>query len=414
MNYDHGDLLHCDLTQSYAPHGGGGISTYLREKRRHVIERTGHRLLQIVPGLEDRIIQDGRHIWAEIAAGPVRGSPNYRFILRTGAVREVLARFRPDVIESQCPWVLPWTAINHRRSFPSTVLVAGYHTDFPNAHVGRVGTELFGKTVARGLRRLTEAYAGVTYREFDWVYTLSSQMRAILRGYEVLHVDLLDLGVDTDLFSPTRRDPGFRAALGLSGAGPLLGYAGRIDNERKADQLIAMMRHLPREFGAALVMFGDGKLRDLLAEDARDLRVLLPGFVSDRNELATALASCDIYVSAMADETFGISVIEAQASGLPVVGVASGAMPERVHAGIGLLAQPGDVAAMARHVQTIWATDPAAMGRAARAHVDGQFSWDRSFGRLFGEVYPKAFAAARDRQRAESTGTTGWRPRRAG
>ena len=142
------------------------------------------------------------------------------------------------------------------------MLVAGYHTDFPNVHVGRVGTELFGKTVAGGLRRLTEAYAGVTYREFDRVYTLSSEMRGILRGYGVPHVDLLDLGVDTDLFSPTRRDPTFRERMGLPGTGPLLGYAGRIDNERKADQLIAMMRHQPRELGAALVMFGDGKLRD--------------------------------------------------------------------------------------------------------------------------------------------------------
>lgn len=411
---ERGDLLFCDLTQSYAPHGGGGISTYLREKRRHVLEHTGHRLLQIVPGPEDRIVQDGRHIWVEIAADPVRGSPNYRFILRTAAVREVLARFLPDVIESQCPWVLPWTAINHRRAHPATVLVAGYHTDFPNVHVGRVGTELFGKTVANGLRRVTEAYAGVTYREFDRVYTLSSEMRGILRGYNVPHVDLLDLGVDTDLFSPSRRDPDFRAKLGLPGNGPLLGYAGRIDNERKADQLIAMMRHLPRDLGAALVMFGHGKLRDRLAQEARDLNVLLPGFVSDRNELANALASCDIYVSAMADETFGISVIEAQASGLPVVGVAAGAMPERVHPGIGLLAQPGDVAMMARHVQTIWAADHRAMGLAARAHVDGQFSWERSFGKLFGEVYPKAFAAARDRQRVETAWATRWRPRRAG
>lgn len=414
MNGEHGDLLFCDLTQSYAPHGGGGISTYLREKRRHVLERTGHRLLQIVPGPEDRIVQDGRHIWAEIAAEPVRGSPNYRFILRTAAVREVLARFQPDVIESQCPWVLPWTAINHRRAHPTTVLVAGYHTDFPNVHVGRVGTELFGKTVAGGLRRLTETYAGVTYREFDRVYTLSGQMRGLLRGYGVPHVDLLDLGVDTELFSPTRRDPGFRARMGLPGNGPLLGYAGRIDNERKADQLIAMMRQLPGDLGAALIMFGDGKLRERLVEEARDLPVLLPGFVSDRHALADALASCDIYVSAMADETFGISVVEAQASGLPVVGVASGAMPERVWPGVGLLAQPGDVAAMARHVETIWAGDPAAMGRAARAHVDGQFSWERSFGRLFGEVYPKAFAASQDRQRVESAWATGWRPRRAG
>ena len=48
----------------------------------------------------DRVIENGRHIWVEVAAGQVRGSPNYRFILRTGAVREVLEHYRPDVIES--------------------------------------------------------------------------------------------------------------------------------------------------------------------------------------------------------------------------------------------------------------------------------------------------------------------------
>lgn len=128
-------LLICDLTQSYSPSGGGGIGVYLAEKRRYVLEQTEHRLLQIVPGPEDRIVENGRHIWCEIGAEPVRGSPNYRFIMRKDKVREVLAQYRPDIIESMCPWVLPWVAIRHRRKFPETALVAGYHTDFPDAHV---------------------------------------------------------------------------------------------------------------------------------------------------------------------------------------------------------------------------------------------------------------------------------------
>lgn len=248
------DLLICDLTQSYAPHGGGGVSTYLREKRKFILSRTGHRLLQIVPGREDRVLEDGRHIWVEIGAEKVRGSPNYRFILRTSAVREILKRYRPDIIESLCPWVLPWTAIGFRQEHPETALVAGYHTDFPNAHIHRVGKDLFGAPIADGLRRLSVSYAKVTYNKFDRVYTLGDDMRDLLARYGIGHVDVLGLGVDTDLFTPTRRDPRFRASLGLRGEGPLMIYAGRIDNERRADTLVDMLRLLPPELGAALVM----------------------------------------------------------------------------------------------------------------------------------------------------------------
>lgn len=391
-------LLICDLTQSYAPTGGGGIGTYLREKRRHVIERTPHRLLQIVPGPEDRIVEDGRHIWVEVGADQVRGSPNYRFILRTGVVRDVLERYRPDLIESLCPWVLPWTAINYRRANPATVLVAGYHTDFPNAHVHRVGQELFGSMIAAGLRQISVGYAGLTYRAFDRVYTLGEEMCAMLAAYNITHVDKLDLGVDIDRFSPARRDPAFRARLGLPGGGPLLVYAGRMDNEKRADRLIQLMRELPPGLGAGLVMIGDGKLRDQLAEAAFGLPVAFTGYLSNRDELAVALASSDIYVSAMADETFGISVVEAQASGLPVVGVASGAMPERVPPGLGLLGAVDDVHAMARNVEQVWRGGAAAMGLAARDHVAARFSWERTFTRLLDDVYPKAFAHAVQRQ----------------
>lgn len=408
-------LVVCDLTQSYSPSGGGGISTYLREKRDYVLRDTPHTLVQIVPGPEDKVTVDetGRHIFCEVGAEPVRGSPNYRFILRTSIVRELLAQYRPDVIESLCPWVLPWTAINHRRAFPETALVAGYRTDFPNAHVYRVGADKFGETVAGALRWLSYGYAEITYREFDRVYMLSEDARQNLAKRKVYRSDLLPLGVDTDLFNPAMRDPGYRAQLGLPGEGPLLIYAGRIDNEKRADRLVAMFKRLPKSLDAAMVLIGDGKLRGKLMREAQGLPIAFPGFERNRAELARALASSDIYVSAMADETFGISVLEAQACGLPVVGVASGAMPDRVPSGLGLLGPVDDVEAMARNVVALAAGNPAAVGAAARAHVEDKFSWHATFGHLFGEIYPKAIERAMNRVANREAGLFGYLGTRA-
>ncbi|WJY19097.1 glycosyltransferase [Alteriqipengyuania flavescens] len=389
-------LLICDLTQSYSAHGGGGISTYLREKREYLAAKTPHRHLQIVPGPEDRIVERGNHIWCEIGSDPVRGSPNYRFILRTSKVREVLAHYQPDVIESLCPWILPWTAIRHRRAFPGTALVAGYRTDFPEAHVHRVATDVGGKWFGKFMRFMSICYGEITYREFDRIYTLGRDNLPALAEMKVDRVDMLNLGVDTNLFSPEARDPAFRSELGLSGPGPLLAYAGRIDNEKKADRLVELMRRLPRDMGAGLVMLGDGKLREPLEEVARaeGLPIAFTGFIGDRAQLARALASSDIYVSAMADETFGISIIEAQSCGLPVVGVHSGAMPARVTPQLGRLGPVDDIDAMAGFVQEIWRGEIEAMGQAARDHVLANFSWDRTFERLLGTVYPPALARA--------------------
>ena len=222
---------------------------------------------------------------------------------------------------------------------------------------------------------------------------------------KIVRTDILPLGVDIEMFSPRKRDQAYRQELGLGGKGPLLVYAGRVDNEKRADRLIGMFKQLPRMLDAAMVMIGDGKLMDRLRAEAQGLPIAFPGFEKDREELARALASSDIYVSAMADETFGISVLEAQACGLPVVGVASGAMPDRVPAGLGLLGPVDDTRAMARNVERLWRDDHAAIGRAARRHVVDNFSWKRTFEHLFGDIYPKAMLHAAARARAGK----GWR-----
>lgn len=390
-------LLICDLTQSYSPHGGGGVGVYLAEKRRYVLEQTQHRLLQIVPGPEDRIEVNGRHIWCEIGSEPVNGSPNYRFILRKDKVREVLAEYRPDIVESMCPWILPWVAIRHRRAFPETALVAGYHTDFPDAQVYRVAADLMGVPLGKFFRFLSRCYGEITYREFDKVYSVGESTLPNLEKMKVA-AEVLPLGVDTGIFHPAKADrAAFRKEVGLDPTGPLLVYAGRIDNEKAADVLVDMAGRLPRELDAALVMIGDGKLVEELKARAAGLPVAFMGFIDDREKLARAMASSDIYVSAMPSETFGVSVIEAQACGLPVIGVAGGEMPARVPAGTGLLGPVGDAAAMAANVAALWAGDWRGAGVAARALVEARYTWPTTFGQLFGEIYPEALqrAAAR-------------------
>lgn len=400
------DLLICDLTQSWAPSGGGGISTYLKEKRRYFQENSEHRLLQIVPGPCDRITVEGRTILAEVGSGQVWGSPNYRWISRNDAVFDLLRDYRPDIIESLCPWVLPWIAIRHRRRFPDTALVAGYRTDFPNAHVYRVVNDYAGHYPASFFRSIAYSYAWMTYNRFDRVYTLNRDAERMLQAIGQTNTGVLGLGVNIDQFAPEHRDTGFRAELGLpETGGPLLIYSGRIDNEKRADLLVTMFKALPPELGAVMVLLGDGKLREQLQDEARGLPIAFPGFETDRAALASALASSDIYVSAMADETFGISVLEAQASGLPVVGVASGAMIERVPEGTGLLGPAGDAKAMADNVAQVWRGDYAGMRARSIALANAHNRWHQTFEQLINVEYAAALEA-RDARRARSFGGT--------
>jgi alpha-1,6-mannosyltransferase len=129
------------------------VRTYLLHKRRHILASTPHKHLMIIPGAHDDVIEEDRAITVTIASPRVPGSPNYRLLLRTGAVRRALERFRPDVIECQDAYVLPWAAIAHRRRHPQTALVAAYMTDFPTVYVERPFRRWVGRPIAAALAR---------------------------------------------------------------------------------------------------------------------------------------------------------------------------------------------------------------------------------------------------------------------
>ena len=385
-----GPHLFCDLTQSWSE-VGGGVRTYLLHKRRHILEATPHSHLMIIPGARDEVIEEGRAVTVTVASPHVPASPNYRLMLRNGAVKRALERFQPDLIECQDAYNLPWAAIAHRRRFPGTALVAAYMTDFPTVYCERPFSKVLGKAVASVCGRICYSYCSTLYRRFDAIFALSQNGGAAkLRTLGIGDVDVVPLGVEVGEFGPDRRDPKLRARLGLGDDQPLLIYVGRLDGEKKPDVVVEAFRKLPPALGARLALLGEGPLRQDIAA-LGDERIVMPGYVTNRAELARWLASADIYVSAMADETFGISIIEAQASGLPVVGVGAGAMIDRVNEAIGRLGPVGDAGAMAENILAVWDSDHRALGQQARAHAL-DFGWERSMEALFGRVYPAAFA----------------------
>jgi alpha-1,6-mannosyltransferase len=382
--------LFCDLTQSWSD-VGGGVRTYLLHKRRHILESTPHRHLLIIPGRRDEVIEEERAITVTIKSPKVPGSPHYRLLLRTGAVRHALERFRPDLIECQDAYILPWVALAYRKRHPETALVAAYMTDFPTVYVERPFSKFLGRPIGNLCSRICYWYCGVLYRRFDAMFALSENGGATkLQSLGISDVDVVPLGVEVGEFGPERRDPRLRKRLGLAEDQPLLIYVGRLDGEKKVDVVVDAFRRLPAKLGAKLALIGEGPLRDEIAQ-LRNEAIIMPGYMKHRAELARWLASADIYVSGMADETFGLSIVEAQASGLPVVGVAAGAMIDRVTDAVGRLGPIGDAKAMARNILEIWQPGRGAFAEEARSHAL-QFSWDHSMEALFTRLYPAAFA----------------------
>src|SRR5436305_7190116 len=206
-----GPRLFCDLTQSWSE-VGGGVRTYLLHKRRHILESTPHSHLAIIPGAEDSVREEERAITVTIAAPHVPGSPHYRLLLRSSAVRRALERFRPDLIECQDAYNLPWAALAHRRRFPATALVAAYMTDFPTVYVERPFAKFLGRPIGNLCSRICYWYCGLLYRRFDAIFASSENGGAAkLRSLGIDNVDVVPLGVEVGEFGRERRDPKRRA-----------------------------------------------------------------------------------------------------------------------------------------------------------------------------------------------------------
>jgi len=372
----------CDLTHAYTD-TSGGIRTTIDAKRRYILDHTDHEHVLIAPGAEDRIEQTGRTTTIRVAGPVIPGAAPYRFFLRADKVRAALAHVQPDLIELHTFYTSPWAAFSYRKQRP-VAITAFYHTDLPSAYVYPAVAALVGERLGRMAEGWTESYVRAVFDRCDRGFAVSSGLVESLRGMGVsTPLDAVPLGVDLDLFHRSKRDAAVRQRLGIAEGGLFLVYAGRLDGEKEVHVLADAVEHLPADLRPTLVLAGEGPHREALEARARTSeRLVVHPYVKDKGDLARLLASADVYVTAGPHETFALSVVEAQASGLPVVGVEAGALVDRVPPETGRLGPAGDAGAFADRIVEVTA-EREAMGAAGRAHVEVSFSWERTFERLF-------------------------------
>ena len=248
-----------------------------------------------------------------------------------------------------------------------------YHTDFPQ-YVRILTDDSFMET-------LTWNYMHWFHSQLDVLYVNSEDYRKcwIERGIPAERLRILPRGLDTRLFDPAKRDAEFWASRGLLEGEVGMLFVGRVSKEKNLDVLVTALRRLMQN-GHRIrpLIVGNGPY---MAEMQRLLKDgIFTGYL-DGEDLARAYASADMFVFPSTTDTFGNVILEAQASGIPVVVSDIGGPRDLVEHGVdGLITRGLDADDLASAVAQL-AEDREGrrmMGEAGRSRVKWR-DWSEAF-----------------------------------
>jgi alpha-1,6-mannosyltransferase len=366
-----------DLTEFYSP-AGGGVRTYLHEKIHWLADQAAFDHVVVTPGPRDDTRRIERTVVHQLGGPPAPGSPGYHVLWSPRALDGILRRERPDIVELGSPYLAPWL-LRWARRHVSARTVGFLHMDLVGAA---------GRSVPRAAGRFASSvsawYVRRAYAACDRLVATSRAMHAAALDAGLPDPAVVPLGVDLGLFRPERRSVEWRRERMGDGDDPIGLYVGRLAGEKDLEALISAIPELYRHTGMKTVLIGEGRLRSRL--EAMQQRtpdaVEVLRFEADRDRLATAYASADVFLAPCTHETFGLAVLEAAASGLPVVGSSEGGVGEMLTgAPWGSTFAHDDVERLLAGVKDVLSRDAEAMRASARAFAETH-SWNNTFERL--------------------------------
>jgi phosphatidylinositol alpha 1,6-mannosyltransferase len=323
---------------------------------------------------------------------PIPTRSEYRIATRLpAAARQRLKEFRPTLFHIAVPDVVGYQALKLADAW-GIPAVASYHTRYDTY------LRFYGLGI---LEKLGQRYLRSFYNRVRRVYPPSESMAQIIRGEgQSQHVEVWARGVDSEMFSPEKRDMEWRRSLGIADDEVAVSFAGRLVKEKNTGIVVRVLNELTKK-GLAIrpLIVGDGP--ELASMKANLNKGVFAGFLHGE-ELARAYASSDIFFFPSESETFGNVTLEAMASGLPAVNaVASGSNSLVIEGKTGFLVSARDEAGLAARIEQL-ARDKAmreSMGAAARQR-SLTFSWDTVLSGLLASYYRvlrEAGAEAHDR-----------------
>lgn len=310
------------ITETFLP-STDGIVTRLKAAVKWLKEQN-HEVLVIAPDL-------GVYEYEGVRVAGVKA---YRFFLYRNKklafpsrkVGRLLKEFNPDLVHVVNPAVLGVAGIHYGKRWP---LVASYHTNIPH-YANYYKLPFLEPVLWWYLRKL--------HNKADLNLCTSKTVLTELNSQRFHNVHLWDRGVDVDLYQPQKNDPGMRERL--TDHEPhkrLLLYVGRLAVEKEIEVIRDV---LEASDDIRLAIVGDGPHRQTLEEHFKGTRTVFTGYLHGE-ELARAYASSDIFVFPSTTETLGLVILEAMASGLPVIAAKSGPTCEQIEEGKnGLLYDP--------------------------------------------------------------------------
>ncbi len=350
------------LTETFLPKIDGVVKS-LCHLLEH-LEAKGHQSLLLAPSGSPE----------SYAGAPVRQMkalrlffyPEFRLVSPFQDISQHLDPFKPDLIHVINPFSLGYLGVKYatRRHIP---LVASYQTDLPG-HANLWGFGLLSKPV--------EKYLFWLHQQAQLNLAPSKATLQSLKNSGYPNVKMWTRGIDGDRFNPSHYNPAMREHLSNGNThAPLLLYVGRLSREKRVETLRPILDAIP---SASLAIVGDGPQRPELEAQFAGTRTKFTGYLYNQ-ELAQAYASSDIFVFPGANETFGNVVLEAMASGLPVVAPRAGGILDTVQdRETGFLYEPEDSAAMIYAVRRLVDSYCLSrkMGSAARQRAV-TFSWEK-------------------------------------
>lgn len=337
------------------------------------LQTLGHDVMVVGPRGADGPQSAGCNYF-DVASIPMPGRPEYHLAMGLPKrVRRRLDRFEPDIIHVATPDLLGLGALHYAgaRRLP---IVATYHTHFPS-YLRYYQLEI--------LRRPVEGFLRWFYSRVSEVYAPTPRIASYLKDLGIRgQVRLWGRGVDGDRFHPKHRSTTWRRKHGIGPNDVVVTFVGRLVREKGLDIFEEVTRRLEAEHPAVRsLIVGDGPLRQKL--EIRMPHTLFLGHVEGK-ELSVAYASSDIFLFPSMSEAFGNVIVEAMASGLPVVAAADAGSSSHVIPGrTGYLAKPDDVPAFVSRVTKLLvsADRRRTIGMNARRHAE-TYDWPRTLARM--------------------------------